>query len=50
MRGLETIVGVEVHLWRDSVAQDTDPFDLDLHDVPWFQIARWESVAYRLAD
>src|SRR5919106_3048019 len=49
-RGPETIVGVWVHLWRDSVAQDADPFDLDLHDVPWFEIARGESVAYRLAN
>src|SRR4029434_3144256 len=50
MRGLETIVRVWVHLRRDRVAQDTNPFDLDLHDVPGFEIARWESVADRLAD
>jgi hypothetical protein len=27
-RGLETIVGIWVYLWRDSVAQDPDPFNL----------------------
>src|SRR5215510_14047200 len=48
--GLETIVGVWIHLRRDGVAQDADPFDLDLHDVPWFEVARRESIAYRLAN
>src|SRR6266581_5597067 len=49
-RGFETIVGVWVHFWCQGVPQDTDPFDLDLHDIPWLQIAGWKSVAHSLAD
>src|SRR5438128_7354925 len=49
-RGLETIVGGWVHFGREGVAQHADPFDLDLHDIPWLQIARREAVAYGLTD
>src|SRR5262249_13217879 len=43
----KTIVGVWIHFWCQGVAQDTDSFDLDLHDIPWLKIARREAIAYR---
>src|SRR5882724_9413814 len=49
-RGFETIVGVWVHFWCQGVPQHADPFDLDLHDIPWLEIAGWEAIAYGLAD
>src|SRR5712691_1029129 len=49
-RGFETIVGVWIHFWRQGVPQHTEPFDLDLHNIPWFKIAGWKSIAHGLAD
>jgi len=48
-RGLETIVEVWVRFWRDRVSQNADPFDLDLHDIPRFEVARGEALAYLAA-
>ena len=32
-RGLETILGLDLQLWRDRIAQDADPLDFELHKI-----------------
>src|SRR5215813_11627969 len=49
-RGFKAIVGVWIHFWRDGVSQHAEPFDIDLHDIPWLEIAGWEAIAYGLTD
>src|SRR5215475_2283213 len=49
-RGLVTIVWVWVDFGRDGITQNADPFNLHLDHIAWLEIARWQAVAYRLAD
>ena len=48
--GFKTIVGIWLHFWRDGVTQHADPFDIDLYDISWLEIAGREAITYGLTD